>query len=460
MTARTGPLVVVGDALLDVDLDGTSRRDCPDAPGAPVVEDARARHRPGGAALAAWCAARHHRPVVLVTALGRDAAGQRLAALLDDAVAVVALPLLGRTPVKTRVRADGRTVARLDEGAGRAAPPAAADRLAEAVDGAAAVLVSDYGRGLADLAGVRGLLAGLAGTVPVVWDPHPRGGPPVPGTRLATPNAAEARAGGVPAAARRAARLARHWRCDSVAVTLGARGAVWADARGGVRHVPADPLPGAGDVCGAGDAFAAHAAAALADGHPADRAVARAVAAATGFVRAGGAAAVGRTGTGRTPAAPTAVPGGDALAVAEETRARGGRVVAAGGCFDVLHAGHVSLLRRARSLGDCLVVCLNGDASVRALKGPGRPLVGQHDRAHVLSALECVDAVWVFDEPTPLAALERLRPDVWVKGGDYTADDLPETPVVRRHGGEVVCLPLLPGRSTTGLVRAVRAAPG
>ncbi|WP_344984085.1 PfkB family carbohydrate kinase, partial [Thermobifida alba] len=219
MTARTGPLVVVGDALLDVDLDGTSRRDCPDAPGAPVVEDARARHRPGGAALAAWCAARHHRPVVLVTALGRDAAGQRLAALLDDAVAVVALPLLGRTPVKTRVRADGRTVARLDEGAGRAAPPAAADRLAEAVDGAAAVLVSDYGRGLADLAGVRGLLAGLAGTVPVVWDPHPRGGPPVPGTRLATPHAAETWTGGVAAAARRAARLARHWRCDSVAVT-------------------------------------------------------------------------------------------------------------------------------------------------------------------------------------------------------------------------------------------------
>ena len=140
-------------------------------------------------------------------------------------------------------------------------------------------------------------------------------------------------------------------------------------------------------------------------------------------------------------------------------RRRGGRVVAAGGCFDLLHAGHVRLLGQARRLGDCLVVCLNSDASVRSLKGPGRPLVGAPDRARVLAALECVDAVLIFDEPTPAAVLERLRPDVWVKGGDYTSGELPEASVVRRYGGEVILLPYTDRHSTSQLVAAARTLP-
>ncbi|WP_174548280.1 D-glycero-beta-D-manno-heptose 1-phosphate adenylyltransferase, partial [Nocardiopsis dassonvillei] len=135
---------------------------------------------------------------------------------------------------------------------------------------------------------------------------------------------------------------------------------------------------------------------------------------------------------------------------------RAERVVATGGCFDVLHAGHVDLLRRARALGDRLVVLLNSDASVRALKGSGRPVVAEQDRARVLGALDCVDEVVVFDEDTPVRALEELRPDVWVKGGDYEVEDLPETPVVRRAGGEVVTVPLVPGHSTTGLITRIR----
>lgn len=137
-------------------------------------------------------------------------------------------------------------------------------------------------------------------------------------------------------------------------------------------------------------------------------------------------------------------------------RRRGGRIVATGGCFDLLHAGPVRLLRQARRLGDCLVVCLNSDASVRALKGPGRPLVRAQDQARVLAALECVDAVIVFDEPTPAAVLERLRPDVWVKGGDYARGELAEAPVVRRHGGEVVLLPYTGAHSTSQIVAAAR----
>ena len=128
-----------------------------------------------------------------------------------------------------------------------------------------------------------------------------------------------------------------------------------------------------------------------------------------------------------------------------------------GGCVDRLHAGHVGLLRQGRRLGDCLVVSLNSDASVRALKGPGRPLVGAPDRARVLAALECLDAVLAFDEPMPAAVLDRLRPDVWVKGGDYARGELAEASVVRRYGGEVVLLPYT-GHSTSRIVPAARTS--
>ncbi|WP_107248067.1 D-glycero-beta-D-manno-heptose 1-phosphate adenylyltransferase, partial [Carbonactinospora thermoautotrophica] len=150
----------------------------------------------------------------------------------------------------------------------------------------------------------------------------------------------------------------------------------------------------------------------------------------------------------------------DPFEVVSRVRAAGGTVVATGGCFDLLHAGHVSTLRAARALGDCLVVCLNSDESVRRLKGPGRPFVPQEDRAKVLQALECVDAVLVFDEDTPEAALDRLRPDVWAKGGDYADATLPEAALLARWGGQVVVLPYVDGRSTTNLARVVCQSAG
>ena len=140
-----------------------------------------------------------------------------------------------------------------------------------------------------------------------------------------------------------------------------------------------------------------------------------------------------------------------------DVRRRGGTVVATGGCFDLLHAGHIESLRAARGLGDCLVVCLNSDRSVARLKGPERPVVPQEDRARVLLALQHVDAVLVFDEDTPEAALQRIRPHVWAKGGDYSGSDLPEARVLASWGGAAVVLPYLQGRSTTGLVSSVRA---
>ncbi len=128
------------------------------------------------------------------------------------------------------------------------------------------------------------------------------------------------------------------------------------------------------------------------------------------------------------------------------------------GCFDVLHRGHVEYLAEAAALGDVLVVGLNSDDSVRRLKGPRRPVNPAEDRAAVLAALAAVDHVAVFDDDTPLRLIEALRPDVYVKGGDYTVETLPEAPLMRRLGGEVRILRFLPGRSTSGIIERIRAA--
>ena len=138
-------------------------------------------------------------------------------------------------------------------------------------------------------------------------------------------------------------------------------------------------------------------------------------------------------------------------------RAEGRKIVFTNGCFDVLHAGHIALLQRAAALGDRLVVGLNSDASVRRLKGQTRPIHGQTERCAVLLSLRGVDAVTIFEQDTPVETIRALRPDVHVKGGDYDAEDLPETPVVRAGGGQVVIVPLLEGLSTTRALEKMRA---
>lgn len=140
-------------------------------------------------------------------------------------------------------------------------------------------------------------------------------------------------------------------------------------------------------------------------------------------------------------------------------RAAGARVVATNGCFDLLHLGHVTYLEAARALGDALLVGVNGDASVRALKGAGRPLNSERDRALVLAALASVDAVYVFPELTALAFLDRVRPDIYAKGGDYSVDTInqEERRFVEGYGGRVVVLGGVPGKSTTQLAHRLAA---
>ena len=460
-----GPLVIVGDTLLDVDLEGTAERLTPDAP-VPVLDRLVERARPGGAGLAALMAARDGHDVVLVTALGDDDAGRRVEELLSG-VTVHRLRYDGPTPVKQRVRAAGQSLLRLDSGS---TPGTVADDvtgLADVLRGAGAVLVADYGRGVTSVPSLRRLLVDLPRRIPLVWDPHPRGSAPVPGVRLATPNESEAAgfadhidvpvaegSGPLAAAGRRADALVANWAAQAVAVTLGERGALLSYGEGAPVVTPA-PDVHCVDPCGAGDRFAVSAALALGAGRVPTEAIADAVVAAAEYVAAGGPASLQR----QEPR-----DGGTTASSAEElvrsVAERGGTVVATGGCFDLLHAGHVATLRSARQLGDCLVVCLNSDDSVRRLKGPSRPLVPAADRARVLEALEYVDAVVVFDEDTPVEAIRRVRPHVWAKGGDYAGTEVPEAAVLREWGGQAVVLPYLEGRSTTRLVQtaAARAA--
>lgn len=471
--ASRRPLLVVGDALLDRDVEGDVERLSPDAP-VPVLDERRMTARPGGAGLAAMLAAADGHEVTLVTALAPDAAGGELAAALRaGGVEVIDLGLDGDTSEKVRFRSGGRSLLRLDRGGVGGQVGASTAVARAAVEWAEAVLVSDYGRGVAAEPGVRDALARLARRAPLVWDPHPRGPAPVPGAALATPNEREAvtfASDGRPhddalaATVALAESLVRRWRSSAVCITRGSAGAVMAAP-------PAPPLAaparaaGRGDPCGAGDRFSATAAGLLSEEADVHEAVVAAVAAATDFVARGGAAAA-RLGRGAPrgdtaaaaagAAAATLLP--DPLEVAGLTRSRGGTVVATGGCFDLLHTGHVRTLEAARALGDCLIVCLNSDASVRRLKGPGRPLVPEADRAAVLLALECVDAVTIFGEETPAKALERLRPDVFAKGGDYAAADLPERATLERLGGRAVILPYLEGHSTTRLIEGVEGS--
>ncbi len=150
------------------------------------------------------------------------------------------------------------------------------------------------------------------------------------------------------------------------------------------------------------------------------------------------------------------IAGEDIAVFCDLLRKGGRRIVFTNGCFDILHAGHVRYLTEARALGDCLVLGLNTDASVRRIKGPSRPINNEQDRAEVADGLKAVDYVVLFDEPTAEAVIAKVRPDIYVKGGDYTLDTLPEAKIVQSYGGRVEFIRLVEGRSTTNVIEKIR----
>lgn len=292
------PLVIIGDTLFDVDVVGSVKRSSPEAASAPVLDVSNGSRRPGGAGLAATLAAADGVPVRLVTALCDDDQGGWLADTLRERVELVVGPANGATCLKIRVLDGGRPLLRLDHGQSKAGPTN--QIMIDALDGAGAVLVSDYGRGLAADPELLRALEKLTSEVPVVWDPHPRGGAPIPDCAMVTPNLAEARralhpvslAGDPLRGGLAAARLLpEHWSARAAAVTIGVHGAVLALPEQGSQLLPAEPAPPAADTCGAGDCFAATLAAALRRGDDPVTATTAAVDRASRFVARGGAGA-------------------------------------------------------------------------------------------------------------------------------------------------------------------------
>ncbi|MDX2376729.1 D-glycero-beta-D-manno-heptose 1-phosphate adenylyltransferase [Microbacterium sp. LRZ72] len=470
---RPPRVVVAGDAILDRWLRGDVRRLSREAP-VPVVDAAEPEECAGGAANTAVNLAALGASVRLIAAVGDDSDGERLLALLRragvDTSGVLVRP--GATASKTRVVGDGQIVVRVDSGSGEELSARDRGRVREALTGVAGdetLLVCDYGAGLLDDSAVAAL-ADAPRPAQLLVDAHDLGRWRPARPDVVTPNSGETSAllgRHLPQGAVRVAAVtdaAPHVLAASGAaaavVTLDRDGTVVIDAAGRVHRTHAHPVP-EHQATGAGDTFAAALAVATALGAELPRAAAFAQRAADVVVARPGTAVctldaleAAITGTG----APRAV-GLEALraALAEQS---GRTVVFTNGCFDVLHLGHTTHLQQAKALGDVLVVALNDDDSVRRLKGPGRPINPLEDRARVLEALGCVDHVVVFSEDSPSRLLAELRPQIYAKGGDYTAEMLEETPVVRSYCGEVRILDFIPAHSTTEVVnRIAQGAP-
>ncbi|MFJ9442570.1 D-glycero-beta-D-manno-heptose 1-phosphate adenylyltransferase [Kitasatospora sp. NPDC101235] len=470
-------LLVIGDAVLDTYVRCAASGLAREAP-VPVLRAEKTVHRCGGAANLAANAAALGAEVEIVTACGTDDAGDRLVALLRDAGVgvdgVLRLPDYS-TPVKRRHTVRGQLVMRVDSGDGPVALPFDAGRwtsdLAERMMSADAVAISEYGGGMV----TRPLVAALAGLRRVGPETLVVDARDIAALRdlrptAVTPNREEAARlppvrGEVPAGEQGdprqlAERALRASGARIAVLTLGADGVVAVEHdRPPVRTYSRSNQ--VSSTVGAGDTFTAALTLALATGADTAPALELGSAAAAAVVARPDtavctaddlAARLGATGKVVTPGALTA------WQHAHDRAER--RLVFTNGCYDLLHAGHVSNLSRAKELGDLLVVGVNSDASVRRHKGPERPLTPLDERLRVLAALSCVDAVVPFDGDSPVDLLEALRPDVYVKGSDYTPETLPEWSLVTRLGGRVHLLENVADRSTTRLIHRIRALSG
>ena len=474
---RDASVLVIGDVMLDRYWYGKAARVSQEAP-VPVVDIESDEDRPGGAANVALNLAALGIDVTLIGVVGGDAAAQILRQKLTAANIRVEFVALNDWPtiLKVRVVSRRQQMLRMDFekpiDVDVQAPLERAFR--KHVANANVVVIEDYDKGtlarpqrFIDIAHEYGKR--------VVVDPKFKPFDAYRGADVIKPNKAEFSHAVSPAIGHavggrsdyrdlvaKAADLANRFAFGAIVVTRGEEGMTVVERDGAHHHVPARAVD-VFDETGAGDTVAAVLAAGLAAGCSVHESAMLANLAAGLVVTKSGTAAVSAAELRRELAAEGHTDRGvvsrdELLEVVEDARRDGERIVFTNGCFDILHAGHVAYLEEARALGDRLIVAVNDDASVARLKGEGRPINGVEQRMRVLCALASVDWVVPFAEDTPEVLLDAIKPDVLVKGGDYTIDEVIGAQVVRRHGGEVRVLEHVPNMSTSAIIGGLKRA--
>lgn len=462
-------LVVAGDLMLDHYILGTTERTSPEAP-VPVVLVGSEKFVAGGAANVACNLQAAGAQVNCAGLVGTGHNGTKLLQMLNnqgirtDAVMQAAQC---STIIKTRVVSQGQQIVRLDyEKRLRDDQLPVADMQRQIVDSSGdtdAIILSDYGKGFLGEAVISAVLAkAKAAGCKVFVDPKGRDYARYRGCYAITPNSREAQeATGISTftedgLSRAADEIHRVTGCPLVVITRGADGLALRDSNGEMAFIPTTARE-VFDVTGAGDTFIAWLALGVTAGmDPASAARLANVAAGIAVGRVGPAVVSpldirqalmpGRLGK-------KIVPEPSLAELGEQLRAGGKRIVLANGCFDFLHAGHVAFLQQARSQGDVLIVATNTDESVRRLKGEGRPVIGRQQREELLASIESVDYVTVFEGDTPRVMLEALRPDVLVKGSNFTEQQVEGGDIVAGYGGEVRILPIQHDFHTDQLIR-------
>ncbi len=477
-------IAIIGDIILDEYLIGNVQRISPEAP-VPVHHVQNVFHSAGGAANVALNISHLGGEVMLFGVLGQDATAEHLKDLLkkNNISSQFLITSDDRPSIKkTRVLANNQQIVRVDWEQTQPIPDELQKKLLQSLEGQKpdVIVISDYGKGLLQKKLVEGIIAfAKKNNIPSVVDPKGKDFARYNGAFVITPNKKEAlEAVNIDALAHESAqkiaeRLFSQFKPENFLVTLGAEGMQLANKNektGELSHkfFPAKPRQ-VFDVSGAGDTVVAVISLCLAANLSLEEAVPLANLAAGRVVEKIGTQPIflhefeeelaqthlqSSFSDSRKKVLETQV-------LAKILGARGIRskkIVFTNGCFDLLHVGHLDYLEKARALGDCLVVAINTDESIRELKGAKRPIQNLESRARLLAGLACVDYVTFFSESTPLATIKAISPDILVKGADYKVSDIVGGDIVINYGGKVQTLPLVEGQSTSSLIAKIVSA--
>lgn len=472
-----GPRVlVIGDLVLDRYLWGTVERISPEAP-VPVVLLDHESHAVGGAANVAANLSGLGCKVVVAGALGGDDNGRRLSRLLRSLDIETTPTLLTKdrpTICKTRILGGQQQMLRLDVEKVRELGPQRERQMIVGIESriedCSAIVLSDYGKGVLSQTICQSVIRRARGlSIPVFVDPKGMDYRKYAGCEVISPNRMEIAAAtyadhsDLELLLQKGQQLCSGLGIGHLIVTLGELGIAVVDSSGSKRF-PASARE-VFDVSGAGDSVIATLCAAVAAGLHLYDAVELANMAAGIVISKVGTVPISRKELAVAVASDNETDQVKKIGSSETLmrlvarwRNAGQRIVFTNGCFDLFHVGHLSLLEKAKREGDRLVVALNTDRSVRALKGRSRPIISQEERARLVAALPCVDAVVLFDEGTPMNLIRSVRPDVLVKGGDYTESEVVGAKEMKEWGGKVVLIPVVEGFSTTSILKRAIAS--